>query len=518
MSSHLAPASRNSLRLAPALLLATALLTPLGCGGGGDGPTDPPTGSGAPELQIVAGAGATDTIAAIRRQPLVVRVVGANGKPLAGRVVLFAPTPLTAPPSTPPPSSITSTTMAVETVEGWAPIGAGETDSDGRVAALVRMGVAAGPAGIVVSVPELGLAATATYTVTPGVARAFTVSPQDTAVYVGATLTLRAGMRDRAGNVRGDAVTYELTSSRATVVGSTLSATAIGRVRLTARSGALSDTIGVSIVPRGTIAAYSRVMTTGHELAVYAFDLDGSNFRKVVPSVIGSGYFGEMPPVWSRDGATIFYHDNKSDHTRALWRVDVATGASRRLLSPADQFVHEAWPSRSADGQWVYFNGSAFNEATLFRVRTDGTGREQVSASGASQRHPSPSPDGTTVAFSSGGTLTVMNLASKQVTSLGLTAAAPAWSPLGDLIAYVSASDYYGSGALHVVRPDGTGARAVTTSQGYVGRLDWSPDGKYLVAANNSGSLAVIDVASGEEMPVRLTVAGQSFLSPSWKP
>ena len=68
------------------------------------------------------------------------------------------------------------------------------------------------------------------------------------------------------------------------------------------------------------------------------------------------------------------------------------------------------------------------------------------------------------------------------------------------------------------MRPDGSGERAVTAGTGYVGRLDWSPDGKYLVAANNGGSLVVIDVATGEELPVRLSAGGQSFLSPSWKP
>jgi Tol biopolymer transport system component len=141
-----------------------------------------------------------------------------------------------------------------------------------------------------------------------------------------------------------------------------------------------------------------------------------------------------------------------------------------------------------------------------------------VGPAGAGQRQPSLSPDGTSAAFSAGGTLAVMDLASKQVTSLGLTAAAPAWSPLGDLIAYVSATDYQNSGTIHVVRPDGGGDRVVTTRVGYVGRLDWSPDGKYLVAAHNGGSLAVIDVATGEEMPVRLRAGGQSFLSPSWKP
>lgn len=498
--------------------MLAALAALLGCGGGGDGPTTPPGGSSQPALQILAGAGTTDTIEAVPRQALVIRVVGANGKPLAGRIVNFASTPISVPPGTTLPSWIPPTTTAVATVEGWSAIGSGITDAEGRVGALVRMGAVAGPAAIVVSVPELGLTTTATYTVTPGAAHALTASPQDTAVYVGATVALKAAMRDRAGNARGDAVTYELTGDRATLSGSTLSATAIGRVRLRARAGAVSDTMGISIVPRGTIAAYTMVMNTGQQLSVYAFDLDGSNFRKVVPSVIGSGYFGEMPAVWSRDGATIFYHDNKYDHTRALWAVDVATGASRRLLSTADQFAHEAWPARSHDGHWVYFNGSQFNEATLFRVRTDGTGREQVGPAGAGQRQPSPSPDGTRVAFSSGGTLAVMDLASKQATSLGLTASAPAWSPLGDLIAYVSATDYYNTGAVHVARPDGSGARVVTTGAGYLGRLDWSPDGKYLIAANNTGSLVVIDVATGEEMPVRLMAAGQSFLSPSWKP
>jgi hypothetical protein len=48
--------------------------------------------------------------------------------------------------------------------------------------------------------------------------------------------------------------------------------------------------------------------------------------------------------------------------------------------------------------------------------------------------------------------------------------------------------------------------------------MDWSPDGKYLVATRQ-GRLTVIDVATGEEMPIRLNALPRHpFAAPAWKP
>jgi hypothetical protein len=506
-------AARALSPIAPAMLVAGVVASSLtGCG---DGSTGPGEKLQAPGLHLVAGGNVADTIDRIQAQALVVRVIGQDGRPVARTVVRFTPTEVVTGTG---PFPIVRPTMWVSPLTGasWSTLAIDSTDENGQAEALTRMGPTTGAAGVVVSVPVLGFVDTATYTVEPGAPVRIAIAPRDTAVFVGASLSFRGGAVDRHGNTRSDALTYTLSSDRATMSGGTLSASAVGRLRVTARLGNFSDTAGVSIVPRGTITAYTAMQHTGHQLAVFVFDLDGGNFRKLVPSVISGGYFGEMPPVWSSDARTIFYHDNKFDHTRALWVVDVTTGSSRRLATPPNQLAHEAWPNRSRDGQWVYYNGADYGGATLFRIRPDGTGREQVSPASVRQLHPSLSPDGARVAASNGGALEVMDIATKQITPLGVTGFAPAWSPVDDRIAYVAAVS--GGGAIHVVGADGSGARAVTSGTSYSGRLDWSSDGKYLVAAAAGGRITVIDVATGEEMPVRITSVDHGFLSPSWKP
>lgn len=97
--------------------------------------------------------------------------------------------------------------------------------------------------------------------------------------------------------------------------------------------------------------------------------------------------------------------------------------------------------------------------------------------------------------------------------------AGPAWSPSEDLTAYVAAGES-GHGPINVARPDSAGVRTLTAGTDYGGllwRLDWSPDGKYLVASSR-GRITVVDVATGEEMPIRITAVDDGLESPSWKP
>jgi len=125
-----------------------------------------------------------------------------------------------------------------------------------------------------------------------------------------------------------------------------------------------------------------------------------------------------------------------------------------------------------------------------------------------------------------GGGLEILDLRTSQVSVLKVRAATPRWSPAGDLIAYIaqeSTTSYFdhhsmvGSGELRVIRPDGTGMRTVTrTSTQFGPGIDWSPDGKYLVATVGSqGVVTVVDVATGEQMPVRV---GKSLVAPTWRP
>jgi Tol biopolymer transport system component len=124
------------------------------------------------------------------------------------------------------------------------------------------------------------------------------------------------------------------------------------------------------------------------------------------------------------------------------------------------------------------------------------------------------------MAYVSGTSLVISSLATGATVTVPGVAATPRWSPTGDEIAFLGVTEsYWPVGELRAVRPDGTGLRGLTaTGSIYRAQFDYSPDGKYLIAAARTGVLTVIDVATGQEIPVSLPKLDHGLLSPSWKP
>lgn len=496
--------------------IAAAALTSLACGGSEPVGVNPRHALG-PGVHIVAGADVTDTVDATPQQALVVRVVDADSNPVPNAIVRF-----TSVLRTNNQSGFSQATMALTKLTSaiWTTLAIDTTDQQGEAGVLVRLGTPAGSGGIIVTVPTLGFATTAGFTILPGAAARVVVAPADTTVYVGGAITLRAATVDRYQNPRTDPVTLSVSRPIASVQGTTLTASDIGRTRITVTAGARSDTAGLSVVPRGTIVAQAVMESTGIDLALYTFDLDGSHLHKLVSSVVsGTGYFGELPPVWSADGQSVFYHDNKFDHTRFLRVVDVASGVARALMSPDVALRHEGWPAVSGDGRWVYFDGSDFGGTTLYRTNPAGTVREQVGPAGIAG--PTVSPDGQRVAAvgntffyaSVSGPIVVFDIAAKHLTTLSATAQAVAWSPVEDRIAYIAGT----SNELRIVNPDGSGDRSLALDAGFSGRIAWSPDGKYVIGHHGKW-LGIVNVATGEVIPVTLGGLSVGLTNPSWKP
>jgi Tol biopolymer transport system component len=136
-----------------------------------------------------------------------------------------------------------------------------------------------------------------------------------------------------------------------------------------------------------------------------------------------------------------------SDDARNLYVARVGTSA-RTLLTP--QYHFDRAPSFSPDGKQLVLIREYFN------------GREET----------------ITLALDGEDITTVLPRTDRR-------RGAPAWSPTGDVIAYVAPD----VGALHLVDADGSNPRAITPESYVVGLPAWSPDGSRIavVVWNRTG-------------------------------
>jgi TolB protein len=179
-------------------------------------------------------------------------------------------------------------------------------------------------------------------------------------------------------------------------------------------------------------------------------------------------------------------------------------------------------PSLSRDGRWVVFTSERYGSADVFRVHPDGTGLERLTDDPAFDDRGSLSPDGKTLAFVSSRKLGhahvwLMDLKSHTCRLLSKEPGSgfhPSWSPDGRWIAFSSDNGRFAghmpgrwektqSLSVYVVRADGSGLRRITRGRGVAGSPQWSPDGKQIYYYETT-EIGAVHAASGD------TVKGQT--------
>jgi Tol biopolymer transport system component len=246
------------------------------------------------------------------------------------------------------------------------------------------------------------------------------------------------------------------------------------------------------------------------------FDLDGSNLRTVAP-LAASGV------RWDPTGHQIAFaglgDQIATTDTAGNYRVAAASTQAASILYG---------PQYSADGQWLYYTADDHGvNPNVWRVRpTDSTTAVKF-LNLEDEGEPSPSPDGTRVAMVAVFTPYQLQIYSIGAGTLANTGAfngvGPVWGPSGDAIAYVPLfnnavyQSVAGLGPIQLVNADGSGHRVVGSPTAlYSDGFSWSPDGQWIVAANQvTGLLDLIDVATDSTLPLGYT---RPFFSPSWRP
>jgi hypothetical protein len=456
-------------------------------------------------LNIVSGAGLSDTVLSTFKPPLTVQLLDGNRQPMSGQTVYFNTNGFVLAAPINDPGFVTDRLPVI-------------TDASGDASVWLKAKQWAAQGKVVVEAPS-GQSVDLYYTVLPGAPARVRADPVDTALYVGGTVTFRPYITDAYTNHLKVAPTYQYQSLNSAV---TISApgkatgAAFGRGAVAVSALGFTDTVWASVVPTGRVAAE----TQGAPFIIVT-NLDGSAFD-TIPGLHAAHSFD-----WSPVNRT-FVMD--VDGPEYLLSMDTA-GHTRRVVTDA-LMRSEYYPRFSYDGSYIYFTGNDSLTACygVWRIHSDGTGLEHVVADTndcgvyAYTGVPSPdyassaSPDGTRLVYVGGtgiqyvgGTLRVRTFATGADTSLGVVGDAPRWSPTGEWIAYDSL------GTLMLIHPNGTSQQALINRGPelyFSNAVSWSPDGQWLVY-HTRDRLALVQVATRLKLPLATTIG---LADPTWQP
>jgi tricorn protease len=221
-------------------------------------------------------------------------------------------------------------------------------------------------------------------------------------------------------------------------------------------------------------------------------------------------------PMWSADGATLFWMSDRNGHEN-LWSRATAGGEAKPVTAFTAGRV--LWPAISHDGRAIVFERDfgvwSFDVATgatrrvpiTLRGVPSGPGVEhQVLSTGIQQL--ALSPDARKVAFVVRGEVFAASAReggdAARVTSTPGSEEQLAWAPDSRRLAYSSDRD----GAWHLYLYDfGTRAETqLTRGTGSEIAPRWSPDGRRLAYVRNGRELHVLEVAGGADRVVATAV------------
>jgi len=230
---------------------------------------------------------------------------------------------------------------------------------------------------------------------------------------------------------------------------------------------------------------------------IYIMNADGTHPRRLLPP--SSSYAIDYDPDWAPDGHQIAYSSNRTGNFE-IYVADLATGAARQLTNNAahdenpswspdsrnlafwsdragneDIYVMDAnggsvhrlttdpandtWPDWSPDGNYLAFNSNRSGNDDLYVMDREGGDVRRLTYDEADEVWPRWSPDGKALVFESAARgdlwISILRLEEGSV-RMAHEGVSPAWSPVGDRIAYATGS------MVAVMAPDGSGVVSLT--------------------------------------------------------
>jgi TolB protein len=226
--------------------------------------------------------------------------------------------------------------------------------------------------------------------------------------------------------------------------------------------------------PLGPRSARVRSPDVSRDRATIVFEADTASFRDLYRLDVASGAMsrltdaehGNFEPSLSPDGARVAFTSSR-DGDAEIYVAPVAGGAPTRLTI----FHKDDWlPRWSPDGAWIAFVSDREGAPRVFLVRPDGTGLRPAHAGAVAgeELEPSWAPDGSRLGFvvstragaSEIWVVEVDSGAVVRVSAEGARDEAPAWSPDGRHLVFVSTRDRRID--LWIVRADGSAESRLT--------------------------------------------------------
>jgi Tol biopolymer transport system component len=188
---------------------------------------------------------------------------------------------------------------------------------------------------------------------------------------------------------------------------------------------------------------------------------------------------GAYNPAWNKTGSMIAYHGYDGNDTE-IFKVGTSGSDTPIPITSSDN-VPDLGPEWSPNGRWITFERQTPAGEYLFRMRPDGTSIERISK--------------------------------RDTQGVG-------WSPDSKLLV-IDRTVPRGNGdtqyEIFTMKPNGDDATRVTfTKRKDEIMPEWSPDGKWLVFIQNSGSIVKMRLSDGKRTSVSHDPA--NFGQPTWQP
>jgi Tol biopolymer transport system component len=258
------------------------------------------------------------------------------------------------------------------------------------------------------------------------------------------------------------------------------------------KTGPAGDVRWPSWSPDGSQVVYGRVATP--PVPSYAVRKVWS--RNPGYELTSTGILPAYDPTGERYVATALA-ENLHDSTLMLTE---GNGPAKKLLDSKDELIIA--PQWSPSGDAIIFGIGKFSafldfaigakkplEATnggaqVAMIKADGSGFRKITSGANNNGFAAYSPDGKRIVYRTmgpdGDGLRIMNLQDRSVTTLTMDYDNfPAWSPRGDVIAFVRRVN--GDFDVFTVRTDGKDVRQLTHGKGNDAHPSWSPDGEKIV-------------------------------------